>query len=178
MPRPSVPVVGVGDRISANRWNSINDAFAYQDDTGPLFYGVQQVAQTMPTSAVTAVAFGTGAEIIDRAGQHSTVTNPTRINLGTDPGTYFISASIAFQGNSTGIRNAGIYLNGASTPVTGLQAAIPAAATTVTVTVTGLVIVAANDYVELEGLQNSGSSLTTVASGGYGSAILAYRIGN
>lgn len=92
----------------------------------------------------------------------------------TKSGFYCVNGSIAFAANTTGRRICSLYLNGsqiAANSTNGL-----ASGTTI-LNVSTVIYLAANDYLELWGLQTSGGALSTVVVAGYFPALSLARVG-
>ena len=97
-------------------------------------------------------------EAKDTDAAHSTSTNTGRVTIVT-PGDYLFEAVIEWQANTTGVRGAKLVENGATDHFGELFPASTTGAhrTTITALITGL---AAADYVQPYGYQNSGGTLT------------------
>lgn len=123
------------------------------------------VGQALTTGVAAAVTFDT--EGFDTDAMHDPATNPTRLTAKT-AGLYLVFGYVNFGANAVGIRQAYIRKNGA-----GVEAAIninAAAAGTTQAPVSALVLMAANDYVELVASQTSGGNLNALAGSQFGAA--------
>jgi len=132
----------------------------------PEFLAIQTATSTSMTSGTSwlSLNFADSAGIlVDNYSGHSTSVNNTRYTIQV-AGTYTIGGSVTFQANTTGLRGARLAKNGSAIPglasmmATPTSTAISTGITLPTRNLTGLVV---GDYLELQGLQNSGSTLTT-----------------
>lgn len=72
--------------------------------------------QTISSGVFTALTFDT--EDVDPGGAHSTAVNPSRLTAQV-PGTYFVAASVGFEGSTTGtVRTARLYRNSSAMTIT------------------------------------------------------------
>lgn len=118
-------------------------------------------AQTLSVSAATwtAVPFGSGTEVFDTHGYHDTSTNNTRVTVPAGMGgKYQVSGVLSWTASAAGgARGAGLRVNGSTfhetTQTNGISSVVHP------VSVAGLVPLAAGDYVELVGWQQSGGAL-------------------
>jgi hypothetical protein len=119
-------------------------------------------AQSIPNGTPTLITFDT--EDVDTDGLHT--ASGSKLTIAT-PGTYLVSASIPYDVNVTGYREARITKNTVSF-VPGTRAMIAAAPTVSTVVhITALEIpLIAGDFLELSGVQTSGGALNTSAANG------------
>lgn len=116
-------------------------------------------AQTIATNTYTVIAYDT--EVLDTAGYHSTVTNPSRYTP-LRAGKYQVSGVAAFATNSTGLRAASFYKNG--TILDGSETKLGAMATLPTALPLPTIHVDMNgttDYLEMAVFQNTGGNLNT-----------------
>lgn len=117
-------------------------------------------AQSITSGTPTAISFD--AERFDTDAIHDLVTNPTRLTCRT-AGKYLITGAMEWGATTSGTRRQGtIILNGV-TPL-AVQMVPPMGVSTppalTVVTVADLVV---NDYVELQGYQDSGAALNVLA---------------
>jgi hypothetical protein len=106
-------------------------------------------------NAPTTIAFNT--EFFDTADLHSNTVNPSRLSA-PEAGIYQVSANVTWLQNASGSRTLTVNVNGSSaarmsdsrTPVNGATSQ----------SVSGLLQLAAGDYVEARVFQDSGSTLT------------------
>jgi hypothetical protein len=111
-------------------------------------------AQSIPNSTQTNLSFNT--ERYNNGGMHSTISNNSRITA-QKAGVYVITGNVEFASNATGMRVVGVILNGA-TPMAEVR--IPAVnGNTTILSVSTLLHMAINDYVELFVYQDSGGAL-------------------
>lgn len=117
------------------------------------------VGQSFGNGAVVAVTFDT--ETVDTDGYHS-AGNPTRITV-PKAGKYLFTANLSFPTNATGNRYLWLAKNGTSTQRYGLQGCPGLAGGDAGLSTSRVFTLAANDYIEAYGYQNSGGSLTNNA---------------
>lgn len=120
------------------------------------------VGQSIPTSALTALAFNT--ETYDTDSIHDTSTNNSRLTCKT-PGKYKMHACVGLDGNATGTRELYIRLNGGSTYI-AIDSRPPTGTSVPFCNIVGEYQLALNDYVEVMMQQTSGSFLSTLAYSG------------
>lgn len=116
-------------------------------------------------------------ERFDNDTMHDNVTNNTRITCKT-AGKYQINASVYFNAiSATGIRFAGIRING-TTYIAAEQTGPDGAGNSTALSVSGLWQLAVNDYIELVCYQNSGGNVTLASAGGgsYSPVLSAVRV--
>ena len=116
--------------------------------------------QTIANNTWTGVQYNT--EDWDNGTTHSTVSNTSRLTAPV-AGVYLVTANVAFAANATGVRQVVVGKNG-TTPAAGvpgwgiqLQAADGTNGNRLTVSVA--LLLAANDYIEIFVIQNSGGDL-------------------
>jgi hypothetical protein len=100
------------------------------------------------------------AESEDTDGLHSTVTNTGRFTA-TKAGWYLVLTNVSWAANTTGRRRIAIRKNG--TPTWYQNQDAPATSVTTNQNVVQLVDLAATDYVDVIGYQNSGGALDATA---------------
>jgi hypothetical protein len=108
-------------------------------------------------------------EEYDTSGMHSTTTNTGRLTVAAgEGGLYLVHASVVL---TTGANGFGLQVrkNGAGSTAPSLQNAVAnfsslTANLSVTCEITGLIRLAAADYLELYAIQNSGSALALMGS--------------
>jgi len=111
---------------------------------------------SVPDSAWTAIPWDNAdAEEWDTNDIHSTTTNPSRLTVKTT-GKYLIFGFASWVTNTTGLRQIGIRVNG--TWKMEIYCGMDTAGNS-RMTITGVFILAANDYVELFAYQTSGAAL-------------------
>jgi hypothetical protein len=172
MPAPNPRTWVNGEFVQDSTLNGINgirDALRFLLDP-PRCRVRSVVAQSIPTSAYTAIAFATEdydneatASYLSGTGMHDPATNNTRITIQT-AGTYLLTGQIGWAGNATGRRGSrwdvnGVVLAGgqsiwAQGSANGLAYPAPVM----------LVPLNVGDFVELKGFQESGAALSTVAT--------------
>lgn len=167
----TVPVedtIAVGAKIAATWGNSdVRDAINFL--LSPPRVSVTNVAAHSHTSG-TSLLLTWDTEAYDTDTMHSTATNTSRL-IATTAGTYAVTARIAFASNATGIRYIDVRKNAAGNVASGTRVAFDAntAVASSTVTVVNVacdVVMAANDYLEVFGFQNSGGALSDDVSAG------------
>ena len=115
------------------------------------------------------------AEAEDTYAMHDLVTNPSRVTVPSGRGgLYLIQAQIQWDASASGnYRNLGIYRNGSQ--IADSSGVVQSSGDSLTLNVT-LIRLAATDYVEVAGYQNSGAARTAI--GGTGKTLLRVaRIG-
>lgn len=119
-------------------------------------------SQTGSTGTYTAVLFD--GEDIDTDSFHSTVSNTTRITIPSGMGgKYLIGGCVDFDVSATGVRYAKIYKNG--TTNLQIESRAPTATLETIIGVTTIADLAAGDYIEIMGFQDSGGNLKTNVNG-------------
>lgn len=117
---------------------------------------------SIPDSSFTNLTFN--SERFDTGSIHSTSSNTGRLTAPVT-GKYLISASLAFVNNATGLRIAGILLNGTTNLAAQSTAAF--AGTSANFSLTTIYHLTAGDYVEVSVYQTSGGPLNVSASGNF-----------
>lgn len=161
---PSEDTLAVGGKITATWANSdIRDAINF------LASGMPRVSVTnsvgLSHTSGTALLLTWDTEAYDTDTMHSTSTNTSRL-VATTAGPYQVNARVGFLSNATGIRTLELRKNSAGSVAGGTRIAFDSTgavggSTDTTVSITADVVMAANDYVELFGLQTSGGALST-----------------
>ncbi|MGY0232749.1 hypothetical protein [Longispora urticae] len=126
----------------------------------PLVLVQQSVAQSVPNATFTGITF-TGTDIKDTDGMHNPAVNPSRFTAVT-AGWYLVQATLSYAANSTGLRIVGFMLN--ADGVVHYAQQLPTVTTggsATTLTTSGMVLLAAGQYVEVVGYQTSGGGLNT-----------------
>lgn len=133
----------------------------------PVFRGYQAIAQSSANATWFSVALD--SETIDSDGGHSTVTNTSRYTP-TVPGTYLAIGTVAFNGSATTQRACRLTLNG--TPgVGGAGASACGASWWADTSIELFVCNGSTDYIEIQGRQDSGGSLSTLVGAEFASAL-------
>lgn len=147
-----------------------NENFLYGAHGAKVYQGA---AQTLTTAVNTTLNFDT--EESDTDAYHDTATNNSRLTVpsGLD-GHYLIVAETAYVANATGQRRAQINRNGSRIALNVNDAAASGQSSVIATTVR---LLAATDYVESAGQQNSGGNLDTV-SGQVETKLMALWMGN
>lgn len=176
---PSQVSASVGGKIPAATWNDdVRDAINFFVANRPIAAVVQNTAQAAIATATFAdILFD--AEVLDRDGQHSIVTNTGRVVIGNTLGWYRCSGYVAWVGGSVTSRRAQVALNGVAQ--NGSLSIEMAAATGFTAAVLHPFLVQATvstDYVTLQGMQDSGGAIAPSVSGAYRSYFLVEWIGS
>ena len=121
--------------------------------TAPGAHVYNNVNQSAANATLTILSFN--SERFDTDNIHDAVTNNSRLTCQTS-GVYAISASIAWAANVTGVREMGIYLNGAKISSYKLPAASSGATE---MNISALHQLNVGDYVQVYGYQTSGAAL-------------------
>jgi hypothetical protein len=126
--------------------------------SGSTFVGASAYMNTtvaIPNATNTFVAFAD--ESFDTNSIHSTVTNNTRMTIPTGyAGKWLINGSILWQTGSSTQRSIGLYKNGG---YYGIWDMTPASSGTQTQTMSVVLSLAVNDYIEMMVYQGSGGNL-------------------
>lgn len=174
---------GGGTSIDAADLNKI-EAGVFEAHQMPAVRVFHNATQSLTTGTDTALAFN--SERFDTAGgaastQHDTVTNNSRLTC-LFAGKYAVFGHVEFAGSSNvGHREAFVRINATASQKIGLvgtQAVVSGLAARVTVST--LVDLAVNDFVELFAFQDSGGALNVSASSAtvqYGAEFMMYRVG-
>jgi hypothetical protein len=130
---------------------------------GSAFKGVaatQTSAQTLTTSTDIVITFN--AETFDTDGYHSTSTNTGRITIPAGLGGYYeFYFTVGLNAQTNGRRMCSLRLNGSTKLFTVETSELGQAFVQPTLTSTGVVNLAAGDYLECVYYQDSGSSINT-----------------
>jgi len=98
------------------------------------------------------------SELYDKGNMHDTVTNKSRVTIPTgESGLYLILAQICFESNATGYRQGQITKNG-TTLIMTFEKPAPAPGHTM-LQLYQVIELAAGDYLEMKGYQNSGADV-------------------
>jgi hypothetical protein len=127
---------------------------------------INGLPQTIPDSVATTIALGSEAAVdggFDTAGMHDNAVNNSRLTAPVD-GVYLLGAEVAWGSNSVGLRQISIVSPALGQPVASDRRE-PVGVNTVFQSVSGVAQLAAGDYVELQVLQTSGGSRSSVADG-------------
>jgi len=162
-----------GEVVTADEMNTnIRDAGNFWL-ARPLAVLYQGSGQSTSHATWTNILFD--AEVIDRDGGHSLVTNTERYTSPT-AGYLVIAGGVSFVNNVAGIRGAASALNGTRTyssvlsnPINGAPSGVPCK--TFVVAVNG-----ATDWLTIQGYQSSGGALNTDVSPGYQSCMVVYWV--
>lgn len=117
-------------------------------------------AQSIANNTFTAVTFAT--EEYDSGSYHDTSTNTSRLTVPV-AGKYLITGSIEYAANATGVRAAGIRMDG-TTYIASQSTASLGAVLATTVNVSVVRDLAASAYVELMAYQTSGGNLNALGN--------------
>lgn len=174
---PSARTFVAGETETAAFMNSVGAAVNFLLNPPRCSASQQSSVQTLTTATWAAITFDT--EDYDTDTMHNNTTNPSRFTANT-AGLYELRGYIFYSSNATGVRYAQLRKNaaGSSTGGTELLTEIFNAVGTSTSTrgpgASKEVYLAAGDYVELFGYQNSGASLALLA----GSSLSARWVAN
>lgn len=147
----------------AATWNiHVRDNLSWLGNDAPYCRLHRTTTQSLNSGAGTAIAFD--SELLDQGGMHSTSSNTERITVPAGMGgVYAIGGCIEWATNATGTRYTVIRLNG-SGELDRSQVPVNSASFGTDTTVTTIYRLAAGDYVELVGFQNSGGALNVATS--------------
>lgn len=113
------------------------------------------VAQSINDSTWTTITMP--AEDFDNDGLHDVSVSTGRITATVD-GIYLVGAYISFDPNATGDRRIRLLANGTDTIAADNRNTVGALGST-QCAISGLALLAASDYIEVQGLQSSGGAL-------------------
>ena len=127
---------------------------------GCKLYSSSGTQATLTTATLTALPWN--SEVWDSDGYHDNVTNNSRITIPSGlGGVYLAQAQIAWTGNATGRRYEYITKNGVGGTAVARQVDQPTNASAIVYQVSCLALLAAGDYLESAGQQDSGGGLAT-----------------
>jgi len=131
---------------------------------GSTFVGAsayKSATQSISNNTWTALTFD--SENFDTNTFHDNSSNTSRFTVPAGKGGYYlITGNVVFAGNSTGVRNTGIYKNGAAFVYTG--GAYTSPANDQRLNFSYVMSLVATDYVECYALQTSGGNLNIQSS--------------
>lgn len=129
-------------------------------------FNLYQTSGFAATSGTTGLTVTWNASNYDNWSGHSNVTNNTRYTVQV-AGLYIVSSLITWPGNATGVRISQLFKNGSM--LNGTEVYVGAAGTNqVSVPMPSYPVqCAVGDYLEINGYQNSGSTLTTLTTSCY-----------
>ena len=133
-----------------------NDEFLIDPPACSVFHSTTQSVATSTFTVLSA-----DSEVFDNDAMHSTVTNTARITAQT-AGRYLLFTRHNWQANTTGSRVIQYRVNGVDPGATAQQlAALPVATAGINTQLSAAwsLVLAAGDYVEVAGWQNSGAAL-------------------
>lgn len=142
-------------------WNPVTNSWEAQPRMGAQVVPCCRVThdatnQSIPNATYTAITFPT--EDYDTDGMHDVVTNNTRITIRT-PGRYLITGALNIVGGTGGNFRAGrIFKNGVGGTVIGSHDNRPDA-TTLSLDIVTVALLAAGDYIEFGYYQDSGGAM-------------------
>ena len=122
----------------------------------PLCSVFNSTGQTLTSSSSVWTALTADSENFDNDAMHSTVSNTSRITCQT-AGRYQFNATLEYVANSTGFRGVRFLLNGAT--IYSSQLLLPVSGAATRIQGTRNIVLAVSDYVEVQGIQNSGGNL-------------------
>lgn len=158
LPVPSPRTFGVSEIETAGNLNSLRDAVTFALNP-PILSVTQTTVQTLTTGVWTAISMD--ATVVDSYGMHSNVTNNTRATAIV-VGWYLVSGAVAFAASATGTRGARFAVNGSVVQATAQFGPPTAAGSLAIAAVSKLIFLNVGDYVEIQGVQNSGGNLNTL----------------
>ncbi len=146
----------VGDLDSAGLLNAnIRDGLNFLLNP-PLWQGYQNAAQSCTTGTVTSITWDTN--VVDTYGGHSVSTNPSRY-VAQVAGWYRVYSSVEWAANAAGQRVHLLAVNGSI--LSGARSDMPGLSVPITTSIQFEVFLNANDYIETQVQQTSGSTLAT-----------------
>jgi hypothetical protein len=173
---PTMRTWTAGEIVTASMLNSnVRDLGTYWTTSRPMAQMRQTVAQTLTTAVFGSITFTT--EDLDRDGGHDTVTNTSRYTAQT-AGWYLVAGSVGFAGNNTGRRGCRLAVNGTALNGSLTIVASAGVGTCQIPAVTRIVTLSANDYVEVQGIQESGGNLNTAVTAENQSTLTVVWVGS
>lgn len=152
-------------RSAANTWDTV------KADIGCRC--TRTASQSVPNNTSTAIAFN--SELYDTDDIHDNSTNPSRLVCKT-AGKYAIGGTLNFSADSNGLRQIQIRRNGGNLIAVQRVGSVNTSGPSHALSVSTVFNLAINDYVELEGFQNSGSSLSIDLIADYSPAFWMQRL--
>jgi hypothetical protein len=170
LPVPVLPTEVPGNYMTSSLINTIGVSGLGFSLAVPVASLYQITSQSITNTTATAVNMD--GENSDTYGGHSVTTNTSRY-VAQVPGYYFCVATVLYGNNTTGVRIAYVYKNGAlidgsfgSTPGGNLYASATALAVPY--------LNGSSDYVEAWTYQTSGSNISTSSGSGQASSLTVY----
>jgi hypothetical protein len=157
----TVQATDPGDPLSAAWCDQVRDNHEFFIDP-PACSTFHTAAVSVPTSTFT--VFNANSETFDNDSMHSTVSSTSRLTCQT-PGRYLCFARHNWSANANGSRAMQYRINGVNPGSTAQQLmTVPAATAGVNTQVSSMwtLVLAAGDYVEIAGWQNTGGALNAV----------------
>ena len=158
LPVPFPVTEAPGQLITGALWNTqIRDSLNFL--LNPPVAVIQATgAQSIPNNAYTAITLG--STVVDSYGGFNAANSSYKAPVS---GFYLCTGAIPYVSNTTGTRNCMMKVNGSTNPANGtlIAAAAVGGGTRTMTTVTDLVYLNTNDYVQLYGAQSSGGALNT-----------------
>ena len=172
LPVPVPRTFSVSETETGSYMNTIRDALNFLLNP-PMFVGYQTSTQSVSNGTWTSMAIDT--TVIDSYGGHSNVTNNSRYTAQA-AGWYLPVGVAAFTTNATGGRGTRFAKNG--TAIQGSASFDMAVSTNATAAPGNSLAMFLNvgDYLEVQGYQTSGGSLSTVSTSDIDSSFAVYWI--
>lgn len=155
---PPVPTFVTNETLTSADVNKLAAALNFALTNRPLYRGHCLNSQAIGTSQYSVLAIDT-TEVDTDGGRVGTGSGSERYVCRT-PGWYTVSATVSYQSNSTGGRFAVIWVNGLPIPG-GFTSVSNAGGDNCGVTLTTLIHMNANDYLQLVAYQDSGVTIYT-----------------
>jgi hypothetical protein len=172
LPVPIPRTASVSEIETGAYGNSVRDALNFLLNP-PLLRVNQATIQTLTTAVWTSIS--QDGSTFDPYGMHSNTTNNTRATAIVS-GWYLPSGGVAFAAGATGTRGARFAVNGTAVPGTA-QFGPPTASGSLAIAAISLpVFLSAGDYLEIQGVQNSGANLSTLVATDLDSTLALVRI--
>jgi hypothetical protein len=144
-----------GDILTAAWCDQVRDNEEFLIDP-PSCSVFNSATQTLSSTSVTWTSLTCDSENFDNDSMHSTSSNTARITAQTT-GRYQLTATLEYVANSTGFRGVRFFENGATIYLSQLLLPVTGAATRIQGTRN--ITLTAGEYVEVQGIQNSGGNL-------------------
>jgi hypothetical protein len=177
--KPTAVQVAAGSKATSSQWNSgaPYTMWRFLDVVKPVCLAINTAAQSIPTGTTPLTAISFDTEAIDTDGQHSTVTNPSRVTIGNTLGWYRCTGTYFNSTNVSGKRiGAAIALNNTALVPETIGYATGTASFSVTV-VALVQATLSTDYVELQVFQETGVAANTSFTSPFRCCLLVEYVG-
>jgi hypothetical protein len=168
---PAIPTFTAGQIVTAAQLNQLGAALGFALNSRPVCKAHQTAAQSIPHVANPAITFNV-TDVDTDLGRSGTGSGTDRYVCRTQ-GWYLVAATVSYVTNTTGARLAVIAVNGAFQ--NGYAGMPNAGSTNSGVSVSGLVHMNVNDYLQILAYQDSGVAVNTAVSPVYQACSLSIQ---